>query len=106
MGVDPGYQHGHQGYPQARPGAVFNRLFLYLQPVSYTHLDVYKRQILNTPASAPAPKAPCDTRRFPVAETEAASPCEPAPSVRRIEPVSYTHRDVYKRQPPAIPIEK
>ena len=47
-------------------------------------------EILNTPASAPAPKAPCDTRRSPVAETEAAAPCEPAPSVRRIEPARGT----------------
>ena len=51
-------------------------------PVSYTHLDVYKRQLLcATPVLAE------DMRLNNEGE------------VYKIEPVSYTHLDVYKRQP-------
>ena len=48
-------------------------------PVSYTHLDVYKRQIQPTHSSAPHGK-------------------RPARRMSSTIPVSYTHLDVYKRQ--------
>ena len=52
------------------------------RPVSYTHLDVYKRQV---PASAPEPSGHCASMRA-------------VASSKRCRSVSYTHLDVYKRQ--------
>ena len=60
-----------------------------IPPVSYTHLDVYKRQILDLAHLAP--------RCF----FEALELTERPPLVSHAnarEPVSYTHLDVYKRQ--------
>ena len=52
-------------------------------PVSYTHLDVYKRQMLH-----------CLTIRFwKISESETKTP-----QMNKSLPVSYTHLDVYKRQ--------
>ena len=52
-------------------------LAMVVEPVSYTHLDVYKRQILERAAAA----------------------CHPTPGqAAQATPVSYTHLDVYKRQ--------
>ena len=59
-----------------------------LGAVSYTHLDVYKRQAVT---AGPSTR---DAGR--VAQPSAG---RWATSVRRSSPVSYTHLDVYKRQP-------
>ena len=63
---------------------------LSVNPVSYTHLDVYKRQLsrLPRPSSGTAPWASLRTRLWLPA-------LWPWP---RLWPVSYTHLDVYKRQ--------
>ena len=53
---------------------------MYRLPVSYTHLDVYKRQTL--------------TR----AEFDKITDDLVQATVEPIDPVSYTHLDVYKRQ--------
>ena len=55
----------------------------YREPVSYTHLDVYKRQVRH---SAAAP----DSSRLMNLLMVTATDCR--------NPVSYTHLDVYKRQ--------
>ena len=72
-----------------------------LMPVSYTHLDVYKRQATISTALVPssATMRPCtrpSTYRPPL---NTRSPCKVT-----CGPVSYTHLDVYKRQAKAIPI--
>ena len=54
-----------------------------LLPVSYTHLDVYKRQALYPPMTVAVSKP-----RFP----------RYLASFMLLPPVSYTHLDVYKRQ--------
>ena len=60
-----------------------------IDPVSYTHLDVYKRQL-----PIKAAKASLDTT-YAVGETST----ENDPAGEAVpEPVSYTHLDVYKRQ--------
>ena len=51
--------------------------------VSYTHLDVYKRQVLHNQDPRPAGSAVCGRSWA---------------GWKRIPPVSYTHLDVYKRQ--------
>ena len=58
-------------------------------PVSYTHLDVYKRQ---TPGSSAA--TPSSPKQKPCAP----SYCRTVPFVITWTTVSYTHLDVYKRQ--------
>ena len=67
------------------------------QPVSYTHLDVYKRQAVTL-------RRPSDTMTS--ASSVAVVVPSPATSLVLVEtsftswaPVSYTHLDVYKRQP-------
>ena len=64
-----------------------------LRPVSYTHLDVYKRQVNDYPGDHDKMDpyiSPLfgDFRGFPPMLIQAGS----------IETVSYTHLDVYKRQ--------
>ena len=54
-----------------------------MKPVSYTHLDVYKRQHPLIPLTHP-----------PASGSRLQRPQIPCPSL----PVSYTHLDVYKRQ--------
>ena len=84
-------------------------------PVSYTHLDVYKRQVKErTKADAQAIKAREDAERKAaeeqgefrklyekaqqqIAETEAKLQAAEIASIKR-DAVSYTHLDVYKRQ--------
>ena len=61
----------------------------YLIAVSYTHLDVYKRQVLLRPG-----KAFIIFRRPLLAEIQKIDGL-----VDGIDAVSYTHLDVYKRQP-------
>ena len=53
-------------------------------PVSYTHLDVYKRQLYNHAVLS----------TFPSMHLKALHTITPPPH----DPVSYTHLDVYKRQ--------
>ena len=60
---------------------------LYLVPVSYTHLDVYKRQIYY--------HAPNDVRD---ALISALLSTEDSGEASNLMSVSYTHLDVYKRQ--------
>ena len=59
-------------------------------PVSYTHLDVYKRQIIDLCAGigvlSYAAQLECSDRSRCYAD------------ITCVEPVSYTHLDVYKRQ--------
>ena len=58
-------------------------------PVSYTHLDVYKRQRQMIPWSA-----------FSAVDLRSSSIKAKRVAIRSAA-VSYTHLDVYKRQPPA-----
>ena len=66
-----------------------------MTPVSYTHLDVYKRQVMK------------DSRDRAEKEERGLQECSPLLKYKllnlnhyiiRIRPVSYTHLDVYKRQ--------
>ena len=81
---------------------VFRGYALGYGPVSYTHLDVYKRQHYNPPSAARSARTTAcalsahsrnsrsgDYRRVPVCRELYAD---------RYTPVSYTHLDVYKRQ--------
>ena len=72
-----------------------------VDPVSYTHLDVYKRQL---PAWAGDREAvPATPAEFPACQTAARPPdghfADRGGLVCSPEAVSYTHLDVYKRQP-------
>ena len=78
-------------------------------PVSYTHLDVYKRQMSTSRSNRPAtfrswaairpPTASWARYRFPSATClEPASTPKLQPRSANISAVSYTHLDVYKRQ--------
>ena len=63
----------------------------WFKPVSYTHLDVYKRQQLTYDEVL--------TRDLQVMDTAAFALCRDSDVPLRIyDPVSYTHLDVYKRQ--------
>ena len=114
--------------------AADNQRLFYTYPVSYTHLDVYKRQL-------PVSEETCDERYFTTPqriaqtaidhtfrtlppddewEVRMISPAQNMSTFLRshqpwlqvytgeklarcglaVEPVSYTHLDVYKRQPP------
>ena len=71
-------------------------------PVSYTHLDVYKRQVIHGPmggaiCTAPRP-APKRRGAAPGAAGWPAGACVTWPNRPCTCPVSYTHLDVYKRQ--------
>ena len=88
--------------PEARYRSPHDRLGLSVahRPVSYTHLDVYKRQALCRASSICCVTS---TRRC---------ICAAVPTVMRtqfsirgsVKSVSYTHLDVYKRQGLAFPI--
>ena len=82
-------------------------------PVSYTHLDVYKRQVRDYPdwiKDTVRLKRPVTAESFAVpAQGCADAPQAPVRVIRLIDgqiineedramPVSYTHLDVYKRQ--------
>ena len=60
-------------------------------PVSYTHLDVYKRQVL---LCGPL----CLTQLAPHIAGQVFVGCYIMGSAVFLQPVSYTHLDVYKRQ--------
>ena len=70
-------------------------------PVSYTHLDVYKRQLGSCSRNGPTMKPPPAMTALPVFGLPSAMPKAfwrrllTAPNT---SPVSYTHLDVYKRQ--------
>ena len=66
-----------------------------INPVSYTHLDVYKRQVLN--GSHIVGHNEIVVQVFDDAQVEDA-----LPGMNVADAVSYTHLDVYKRQ--AFPI--
>ena len=74
-------------------------------PVSYTHLDVYKRQDWDA-FGAMLLVAACHTYEEPVPPTvEKDWDFGEHPLIARLASVSYTHLDVYKRQPsPAAPV--
>ena len=59
-------------------------------PVSYTHLDVYKRQILLGHSSSSRARQLQTLRQATLSNTRN--------HLELIIPVSYTHLDVYKRQ--------
>ena len=62
-----------------------------MDPVSYTHLDVYKRQIQNEIFAGNTAES---TTLLPMLRRIS----ERLPLIRCVVPVSYTHLDVYKRQ--------
>ena len=64
-------------------------------PVSYTHLDVYKRQGFEEPQQHR--KNLCD-RYCAGADRDRDQIRDPVAGVNREDTVSYTHLDVYKRQ--------
>ena len=67
------------------------------EPVSYTHLDVYKRQlqILRDQFQLGfAMRIDVAAQETALAQAKATLP----PLQKQFEPVSYTHLDVYKRQ--------
>ena len=76
------------------PTAARNTCTCWSKPVSYTHLDVYKRQQLDWSISRLRPNSvslgSTDTQKL-------FTPQSPQPSQTRVS-VSYTHLDVYKRQ--------
>ena len=65
--------------------------------VSYTHLDVYKRQSLLTAISYL--ERIFETIDEPVAVKDEPDAVEMPPITGKVTSVSYTHLDVYKRQP-------
>ena len=71
-----------------------------ITPVSYTHLDVYKRQIIGIPPSSNNPCIVPSSPFLPCNIGKAASICIfiTSPFLKTTIPVSYTHLDVYKRQ--------
>ena len=92
-----------EGFHVLLCGAEFTQLDLrFLVAVSYTHLDVYKRQVGAVNAVSCANMA--------LAGVDYAIPCDEvidamgrvgsllSPDLRETGPVSYTHLDVYKRQ--------
>ena len=110
---------GYRSSPVARGGRCASRWQHHTEgsawacPVSYTHLDVYKRQ---------SPSRPCCGRRWQSAQSARASVPAAVAIIARIfghcwrstsrccsadapaySPVSYTHLDVYKRQVNCIP---
>ena len=66
-------------------------------PVSYTHLDVYKRQIHIGPASTQYINPMDINSNYSEEDNPLALKADFILSL--CEPVSYTHLDVYKRQP-------
>ena len=87
--VDAGFNRGLTGTSTQWEGFAG---FTYLLPVSYTHLDVYKRQM-----QAVSPRV---FKAFSFRAKESARPSRQATSGCSTT-VSYTHLDVYKRQMPS-----
>ena len=74
-----------------------------IEAVSYTHLDVYKRQVLNRSIAEkgiyPAVDPLDSTSRILEPRVVGQDHYDTARRVQEIlQPVSYTHLDVYKRQ--------
>ena len=61
----------------------------HIKTVSYTHLDVYKRQRNGYAKEYDESRAWCETQKMQDCYIQ---------SVDGLKPVSYTHLDVYKRQ--------
>ena len=66
-------------------------------PVSYTHLDVYKRQVIAQGNAADRPAKIVGQGR---ADDQGVRVAGPPGGSGGMGAVSYTHLDVYKRQPP------
>ena len=80
--------HIWDAHPACRNVRDFIRLAVDADAVSYTHLDVYKRQILHfTPFQI-----------IDVVEARTVIPLRFSISIESVMAVSYTHLDVYKRQ--------
>ena len=77
---------GHNSQQQQRQQQIHRRI----HPVSYTHLDVYKRQVLYDSATADPSTLPSHANRPEIQQAMAEGTGASA--------VSYTHLDVYKRQ--------
>ena len=78
------------------------------RPVSYTHLDVYKRQNLHGGSASVDELNALDGKKTARQLIESGSGTVTPYGVvydngMKLEPVSYTHLDVYKRQPPYHP---
>ena len=73
-----------------------------IDPVSYTHLDVYKRQVTAHGVEVSGGDNPYDTQSYVKAQRMAdvlASMLRNAGgTMTTVAPVSYTHLDVYKRK--------
>ena len=67
--------------------------FEQLKAVSYTHLDVYKRQVSDRPLRAPCAEIKYSSTSRPSRKLDLIGN-----SIVRPDAVSYTHLDVYKRQ--------
>ena len=69
-------------------------------PVSYTHLDVYKRQIYQSKVmSADRALELIQDGDYIFSAQAAGEPIEIMSHLQHLKAVSYTHLDVYKRQP-------
>ena len=68
-----------------------------LPSVSYTHLDVYKRQAQAREGRQP-PRGEEEALHYHPRGAPRLSPVRRRRRVRLSDPVSYTHLDVYKRQ--------
>ena len=67
-----------------------------VEPVSYTHLDVYKRQAQAGPTATSTGRSSGSSRNSEGTSRSTRTPTTPEKSSK---PVSYTHLDGYKRQP-------
>ena len=76
----------------AAPG--MTSFLLLLWPVSYTHLDVYKRQCSGCCTSGTGNSSLALSTRG----RNFSGRCRSRKSITALTPVSYTHLDVYKRQ--------
>ena len=85
-------QQAHLGGGQARIDSQHKK-----GTVSYTHLDVYKRQPPTIPVIKPANKGAPDANAIPKHKGNAT---KKTTILDGISSVSYTHLDVYKRQIP------
>ena len=104
-------------YPICSVVAVFKMLIRILNPVSYTHLDVYKRQADNGAEPAAAASAAESTGDFSMSESETSEREETESSEEEEQQTredadasasteADVQEDVYKRQGKPIPRDK
>ena len=75
------------------------RTGLSTKAVSYTHLDVYKRQTPSTNYRKEGHEMPCPHNQISIVQRSNRQSAVAAAAYQSGEkPVSYTHLDVYKRQ--------